>query len=333
MKLSLFCTAALAVSALASSRGAAQSFPAPPGGWLYAYEGDQDSAGSGGFTALDGTFSHDDGSDEWDGTSIGVGKPGGVVSVDGALRLQDTGDPRDYGFSDPGSNRKLYLGHDLTADGASATQLNDGVTLNFRARVPTTGPLDDLHPDGGGGTVPYPAGGDGCPIHGGGKGNVSLKQAAGGVISFSLDPDVGGLQMNSLNGTAVTGDVDTGEGSANVLGIDVTQWHDYYVTIAPGGAGTHLVSVYVDGALPAAATFDVTVGDGSDFAGITYVAVGCGDTPASGAIDIDFVRVAAGAVAPGGAVPMPNLSTFGLFVVGLLMVGVGCFALRRRRSA
>ena len=41
---------------------------------------------------------------------------------DWKIRIQDTGDPRNYGFTDP-SNRKLYFGHNITADGGSFDRL------------------------------------------------------------------------------------------------------------------------------------------------------------------------------------------------------------------
>lgn len=106
-------------------------------------------------------------------------------------RLQETGDPRDYGFADPGSVRKLFVGHDISAEGASANVLDDGVTVSFRARVSTGAPLDDLHPDGGAGIVPWPAGGDGYGTHNGAKGNFTVKQQAGGAVasSFALESD------------------------------------------------------------------------------------------------------------------------------------------------
>src|SRR5437763_413362 len=103
------------------------AYPAPPGGWTYLYQGTNLTVGAegSGFTSLDGTWSHDNGSDTWDGSSIGgvfssgdgfgiSNGPGGtdliVENGVGYLRLQDTGDPRDYGYPDP-SNRKIYFAH------------------------------------------------------------------------------------------------------------------------------------------------------------------------------------------------------------------------------
>ncbi len=69
----------------------------PPRGWTYTYDGNSADAGTGGYTALDGTWSHENNSDCWDGTIIGAGRPGGACQLtDGGanfLRLQDTGNP------------------------------------------------------------------------------------------------------------------------------------------------------------------------------------------------------------------------------------------------
>ena len=75
-----------------------RGFADPPGGWDLVYEGDVEPA-------MDG-WDYDNGSDAWDGSTIGVGRPGGAgVFTDGDdtfLRIQDTGNPG----NDP-SNRKI----------------------------------------------------------------------------------------------------------------------------------------------------------------------------------------------------------------------------------
>jgi hypothetical protein len=109
----------------------ASAFDPPAGGWDYVFDanaGQDVDGGHGSFTSLDGTYSHDNGSDSWDGSAPGDvdGRPGGAgifADDDGSsyLRIQDTGDPRfDDGGGDP-SNRKVYFGHDLGPDGATAT--------------------------------------------------------------------------------------------------------------------------------------------------------------------------------------------------------------------
>ena len=126
----------------------------PIGGWDYIYQGDA-AADGGNFTSLDGTWDHDNGSDQWDGTAPGAGRPGGsgtyVDAADGAtfLRIQDTGDPRDYGFADPGSNRKVLFGHNIGSDGAASNVIDTGVTLTFRTRLSTAPNVDDAHPNSG----------------------------------------------------------------------------------------------------------------------------------------------------------------------------------------
>ena len=318
-------------------RPAAKGFAAPAGGWNYAYEGNEATyaADGEGFASLDGTWSHDNGSDQWDGSGIGgdfgdENRPGGAqIITEGSteyLRIQDTGDPRDFGFSDPASNRKVYLGHNLTEDGASDTVMDEGVTLNFRARVPTSGPLDVLHPDGQGdaGTRPYPENGDGYVTSDGGKGNFVIKQNAGGAIAFSLttatdtpggNPNEGvtnfaGLSMNEFAGNAITGDVNFGQGDGqNVVPFDPTAWHEFWITIQadPEGVGTHLASIYIDGNTTPQ-VFKMTAGPGDDFGGISYLAMGATATPQNAALDIDFFRVKFEAVAPEGASndPPPN---------------------------
>ena len=79
--------------------------------------------------------------------------------------------------------------------------------------------------------------------------------------------------MNGLVGTEPSGDVDSdGAGVANVLAIaDATAWNDIAIDIVAGGAGTHVVTVSVNG--EAAQSFDVTAGTGTeqDYA---YIAIG-----------------------------------------------------------
>ncbi|UCG46184.1 MAG: PEP-CTERM sorting domain-containing protein [Phycisphaerales bacterium] len=319
----------LAVGVVCAGARAGVVYPDPVGGWTYTYTGDAATAGpTDDFDSLDGTWDHDNGSDQWDGTIIGAGRPGGASSIDGYLRLQETGDPRDYGMGDPGSNRKLYFGHSITNDlGDPAATILQGVTLSFRARIATTPPLDDLHPDGGGGVVPWPAGGDGYLIHDGGKGGIGIRQSEGDkIISLALvlgtdtDGAAEGLIMNNLNGTSPTGSVDTGEGgTTNVLALNPAVWHEYWVTIAAGGTGTHVVSVYVDGSL-VPTVFDVTAGNGNDYDD-SYLALGQGSTGQSGAMDVDFVSYVPGVVAP-----IPEPATIALLGLG------GLVALRRRRK-
>jgi hypothetical protein len=263
------------------------AYQAPGGGWAYSLDAGDISS-----------WSHDNGSDQWDDSAIGGdfgddNRPGGVSLLDGYIRLQDTGDPRDYSYSDPGSNRKIYLGQDISDKGGSDTILDDGATIHFIARIPTHGPLDPLHVDGGAGVEDYPAGGDGYENHDGGKGNIGIKQGAGGNISFSLSE--AGKVIITEDGTEFE--------------LSTTEWHEFWVTIEKSDGG-HTVSVYLDGSTEAN-VFTVTAGGGSDFAG-SYLAMGVGSTGRSGALDVAAFDFSPGVIAPGGGGPAPEPPTISI---------------------
>jgi len=295
----------------------------PLGGWTYIYTGDAGAPGAN-FTALDGTWSHDNGSDQWDETEIGTGRPGGVnVLTEGEVtfvRLQDTGDPRDHAQDDPGSIRKIFFGHQLIdeIDQSVSDEILSvhGITISFRARLSTTPPLDDLHPDGGGANDPWPAGGDGYLCHDGGKDVFGVHQEAGGdqtigfALSLASDDDelsANGLTMNKLNGTSPTGDVDlqgNEAGTVNILEIpDLTVWHEFWITIEPddSGGGTHKANIWVDGSATPN-EFHVTAGTGGDYTE-SYISLGVGATPQSGAIDVDFFGYKEGLFSPARSDP------------------------------
>ena len=301
----------------------------PDGGWTYIYTGDAAAPGAD-YTALDGTWNHDNGSDQWDGSEIGSGMPGGVsVLTEGAdtfARLQDTGDPRDHGQSDP-SNRKLYFSHRMSDDGIDPaignTILDDGVTISFRARLATTPPLDNLNGDGGSPTGPWPAEGNGYTIHHGGKGNFSVHQGqaeADGQIAFSLilagdeqggdkNPDRNGLCMPNLNGTSISGAIDlegNDDGTLNLLDIDdLTIWHEFWITIQAdtSGGGTHKVNIYMDGS-GTSTEFHVTASNETENAEDgPNIGLAMGSTSSHGAFDVDFFAYKPGIIAPAPSDP------------------------------
>jgi hypothetical protein len=157
----------------------------PVGGWRYKLQGDMAIFNDGRTGEIDGTW-HSDQADRWDGSGIsdGIGPPypfdgtpnvpegpapGGVEAfVDGQttyLRLQDPGNPEPHGYwqdpedSDDDSNRRLNFGHRMVNDGAlpSRLVLSDGITISFRARIPNSGPLDNIYTqDAGGANVVLP---------------------------------------------------------------------------------------------------------------------------------------------------------------------------------
>lgn len=301
---------------------AGEVYADPDGGWAYIYDGLEAEAGADGdgFTSLDGTWSHDNSSDQWDSGFItdGENSPGGILPIEDDytyLRLQDPGDPRDHGFADPGSNRKLYFIHDIGEDGADDTVMDTGITMTFRARVPTSGPFDDAHPDGGGAVSAWdPNGvGDGYVLHDGGKSSFTVSQNGGdasSTISFALameeEDRTGfgglGLAMNSSSGGVVSGDVDWqgDEGEPNLFPLDdPTEWQEFWINIFanPNDRGTHTVVIYANGEVDEPTTFDVTAGTGRDYDG-NYIAMGLGATPQMGVLDVDFFGWIPGLIPP-----------------------------------
>jgi hypothetical protein len=303
----------------------------PEGGWAYIYTGDQ--ALSDAAVSLDGTWNHNDaaagGSDAWDGSAPGDSGTAGTGNAPGGagvftegdttfLRIQDCGDPRDAGggWADP-SNRKITFAHDMAQEAGvnGLTILNDGVTISFRARIPTTPPLDDYYPDGGSATQAWVT--RGYNIHDDGYGVFCVKQGTGaeGMISFSLcmpdDEGVSGagLVMNKLNGTAVSADVDSYDAAGTEVlftGFDPTKWHEFWIQIVAdtSGGGTHKVTIWMDGNATAPnGTFHVTAGTKDEYDLNGYIGMSLGRTAIAGAQDVDFFAYKPGLIPPGASDP------------------------------
>jgi hypothetical protein len=319
-----------------------------------------------GYVNLDGTWTHDNGSDAWDGSVIGDysmvpglgygtrNAPGGaILGTNGSttyLRMQDCGDPRDYDtaageWNDP-SSRKIYFGHNIGSDidpTKAQTIMRSGVTLTFRARVPTLAkagpPLDPLLRDGQNiaglnfptnGVLPYPDGGDGYVTSDGGKGNFVIREGGNGVdvpaaaIAFSLTltndttggaptPIAGfaGLTFNEFNGNVPSASVNFGQGSkTNVVAFDPTDWHELYIVIRddPADIGTHEAFIFRDG-IPLPTVFKITGGTGADMPD-SFLAMGGSATPQNWALDVDFFGYKDEAVFPPGALLPPSLFGF-----------------------
>jgi hypothetical protein len=332
------------------------AFPDPPGGWTYLYDGNRLSVGApgSGMTSLDGTWAHDS-SDQWDGSEIGGAfstggfglgnEPGGVSLLTDLtdttfLRLQDPGDPTAYGYPDP-NNRKLYFGHDLGLDmdpTSALTIMDTGVTLSFRARLPTLakagGPLDPLTPAGqeAKGMQPYPADGDGYLTSDSGKGNFVIRQGGSGedspagAIAFSFtqstdktsgDPSaapagMAGLTFNEFNGNLPTSQVIFGQGKrTEVVAFDPTDWHEVYIVLRkdPDRFGTHEAFIFVDGQLRPT-VYKLTAGTGVDGVSSSYIAIGGSATPQSWALDLDWFGYKNEQVFPPGAQLPPLIFGF-----------------------
>ena len=322
------------VMCLAAAAAQAQGYGVPAGGWFYIQEFDSD------IKAQSPAWIEDN--SDWDGTAPGTGTPGGVAYLtEGAttyIRIQDAGRPGQNGYSGD-DNDKMCFWLELEDAGLTALQgetlLDDGMTFSFRARIATTGILDDRHyhdaspPSGHTAIEPWLTppmeNGEGHQIHNSGNGMFSVHQTLpvhssdddGYHIGFSLvtDPDTDrsywtndGLTMNSLNGTSATGDVDSNEGTRNVTSddIDGSEWHEWWITIeADGVIGTHIVTVYMDGGTTPVGTFNVTGGwnDTSGEKG-AFIRIGSSNSDEAAAWDTDFMAVGLGVIPP--VPPDPN---------------------------
>jgi hypothetical protein len=175
-----------------------------------------------------------------------------------------------------------------------------GSTLHFRTRLSTGAELGDVFPDGGGATMPWPAGGAGYTLHDNGKGNFGVR-GGGGIFSVSINVD----GLVTPNGTIPL--------------ASPADWNEVWITLREDG-GQFLADIYLNGSLvPITEVF--TPGTGTD-ADAPYLALGLGATPQFGAIDVDFFRIAAGAAVP---VPEPSALMLALF-------GLGCASFWRRRA-
>lgn len=279
------------VMAAAGGASGGVSYEDPEGGWAYLYTGEGVASDEG--ESLDGTWDHNNGSDAWDGSMIGDDAPGGVSSfVEGNVtyaRFEDTGDPRNDGFADP-SNRKIYLTHD-TSEFDDGELMLSGVTLTFRTRLATTGPLDR----------PVGAKGDGYYILDNGKANFSYRSEFANVISFALTTDgstnddlgefaSGGLLMNNYDPGGNEGNVDTNEsGEHREFQIaDPTAWNEFWITIKEGPEfAEYEVDVYANGSVTPE-KFIVTGGSGNDGSFGNYMGLGVHSTGQAGAFDVDF---------------------------------------------
>ena len=334
-------------------------FENPVGGWFYSYGGAATAFGTNlGGDSLDGTWLRGGGSDSWDGSGLGgvfsdgLNNPGGLQAfVEGGtdfIRIQDTGDPRaqsavlGYTATDP-SNRKLYFTHALTLQ---PNAMDTGITLAFRLRIATSGLLDNQYPATAGtaenpavaGGTPWQAAGNGMINSDDGKGFFGFRQGGNDTI-ISFSPAVptdqfsdgtgfgqSALTMNNLNGATRTNIVDPFNleaGTRNALPVvDWSQWHEFWITIfgTSGGPGTHEVDIYTDGSL-LPAKFDVTAGIGDEGIGaVTYLAMGVSSTSQQAAIDVDYVAIRDGVIAP---VPEPTTPA-------MVLLGTTILALSRR---
>ena len=350
------------------------------GGWNYAYTGDAASNGDGvtnwlGTGKMDGTFTGSQ-RNQWDGSAPGeIGaaptgnSPGGFAALSESgvnfLRMQDTWDPTQWSptssnnWTQP-SNSQLLVVHETEQDvsgSGPAPIMSNGLTFTFRARISSTGTLDNIYKEGGAGTFAWPAGGRGPKITGSAStGLINVGQGTNGVnqIAFTLlkTNDIlfdapapgtltGGLYMNNKDGTPGglgTEDLNNSPSGANFVPIDdadLLDWREFWITIdrEDGTSGSNFstmtVTVYMDGSSTPAGSFAVRAGDDDDTALnlASNFSIGTGGGTAFGAADIDFLAYNLGGAFPPVAVPEP--ATMAL----MLLSGLAIVALRRRQRA
>jgi hypothetical protein len=304
-----------------NSAVAGVSYLDPVGGWRYTYQGNFGASIEGNppgfgtsqdFMALDGTWQHNQ-SDRWDGHVPGdpisdpTDPPGAPETVEGGpngwspggagsftegnvnyIRVQDPGNPEAHGWLQGSgrqdTNRRVYFGHPLLADGPLANQLvlsGTGVTLSFRVRIPDSGPMDNIYAetdmDGTPGldVIPWF---QNAP-HGRGfiiannRGIINIAQnnpadnndtmvafglvtsndvaefKAQGSGSLATGNDSGGLVMNNLAGDAPSDLIDsTSPGTLNKLDIpdaELNEWNEFWVTLANNGPAAGNIEVNV----------------------------------------------------------------------------------------
>ncbi len=333
LKSLLLCCAALALPALPwldpmAVEAAVVPFYADPG-WNYIYDGSKTQAlgvAKAPF-ALDGTWSADNGSSEWDGSWRGAGNglPGGISSDGDILTIEDA----DISTGGSLNNRKIYFEHTLAYEPTLSnpdTIVDSGITISFRARLTQPGiqPAAEI-------AVPK-----GWGIFSGGKGMFGVHQLSGGQhtqIAFSLvttntlsangavnyNFTTPGLTMNRLTTDTVGGaGSDTSSGTAElnqVFPVDPNEFHEFWITIqtndATTGNGTHTVSIYADGSLTPT-VFNVTAGNGNDGESGTnanFIAMGLNNSVGASAMDVDFFAYKQGIIMPA---PTDTTSPIGL---------------------
>jgi len=343
--------AVLAVALPAPARsGVAYEDP----GWDYSYEGAADDFGVNDFNALDGQWEHTQ-SDKWDGSAPGpgAGAPGGVVALTEGdvtyLRIQDTGNPLEWGFEEP-SNRRFFFGHDIDVENPGATSsLTNGMTITFRARLSSTGVFDDIYPDlvdsepefpNYTDITPWPAA-KGYNVKDDGKGMFTIQENSNNALGFALALDIdtfngvagnvgGGLVMNNKPTVILPGSDRGHLTTVNLVPFSDAQlldWHEFWITIRDANLdGDYEVDVYADGsATPSSFVANSSIG--AEYDG-DYISFGLPSESSFGAVDVDFFAYRLGIVTP---VPEPDGAAPG--VTAALGLTAASFARCTRRSS
>ncbi len=299
---------------------------APDGAWDYVYQADEDQDVDGEFLGLPGsldeTWTHNNGSDAWDGSGPGDATrpdgvtphaPGGagITSYPGAgeggadasvLTIVDIGDPRSANppFPDP-SNRKVFFCHNVAQEfqidqGLADTAFREGLTLIVRMRQPPDqdpetpghqlmdGGIDD---DAGQGAAP------GYALRDGGKGGVGY-YAQGLDRMFTITP-------HGLNGYQLPPEIAAGLRPTNFLPVeDNTKFDTMWITIEdPEVDDRFAVTIYMNGSqVPSLVLENIQFGDDTDCDGQSHLHMGFHSTPQKGSVEVDYFGYKVGLYEP-----------------------------------
>ncbi len=286
---------------------------APPAGWDYVYNADADEDEDGEFTgtggSLDGTWTHNNNSDAWDGSG-----PGDATLPDGTPRttkggagiLAYPGLAEDGGAASvlavvdaltAGNNRKMWFCHDVSQDAVDGSRaLADGLTLIARYRqIPDQNPAapgwqlmdGGIEDDAAQGVVP------GYTLRDGGKGGIGFYDVGLGRI-FAFCP-------YGPDGFQFPPQVAEGLKPATLLKVgDNTIFHSFWINIGAGTlADRFTVAVYLDGSLTPAAVFEnIQLGPNTDCGGISHLHMGFHSSPQKGAFEVDYFGFKIGTFEP-----------------------------------
>ena len=262
------------------SRGYADNYPEPIDGWDYKFNGNL--AESIADAALDGTWDHNNNSDQWDGTVPGFGNPGGISIIqiqdepgNNALLMVDA-----VTSSGRNNNRRLALTHNLLAHGGiQPTFLKSGATISFRIRVPYSSP--DL--------IESP---NGLAPHANAKGIINLR-GNGGRVSFSLGIK-GTDALFPNDGFFVS---DSNDPIFHTL--DPTTWNEFWITIQESKRNNKLYELraYKNGAIAAFISRDIGLSTGTEES-FPYISLQLSSTTETAAVEIDYLAFKSGVHAP-----------------------------------
>lgn len=262
------------------SKSNAENYPDPINGWDYQFTGNlaENIANA----ALDGTWDHNNNSDQWDGTTPDSGNPGGITIVpiknepgNTALLMVDA-----VTSSGRNNNRRLALTHNLLIqEGIQPNFLKLGATIAFRIKVPHSSPYLIDSPNG-------------LAPHANAKGIINLR-GSGGRISFSLGikgtdaffPDDGFFVSDSNNPI--------------FHNLDPTAWNEFWITIQESKNNNELYELraYKNGSIAPFISRAIGLSRGTEES-FPYISLQLSSTTETAAVEIDYLAFKSGVHAP-----------------------------------